>query len=74
MIEDLSFLILLGLIAYTQIRKRLKFKGGEKILKCESCGRTIFEKPVKVKVDDKELVFCCEHCAKAYLSSKDIQF
>ncbi len=68
MIKDISFLILLGFILYTQVEKRLR-KGGKE-MKCLACGRIIFEKPVKIKTDGKEMIFCCEHCAKAYLSSK----
>jgi predicted nucleic acid binding AN1-type Zn finger protein len=72
MIEDLSFLILLGLIAFVKLREKFKPQKNIK-MKCAACGRTIFERPVKIKINDKELYFCCEHCAKAYSTknSKD---
>lgn len=66
MIKIICALALLSLIVYTQSRKIVARRRG-KAIKCESCGRTIVERPVKIKVDDKELVFCCEHCAQAYL-------
>jgi hypothetical protein len=58
--------ILLGLIFYTQGRKMwVKRKG--KAMRCEACGRTIVDRPVRMEQDGRELVFCCEHCADAYV-------
>lgn len=68
MIKTLSFMILVGLITYTKLRKTL-FKG-EKI-KCFACGRRIVEKPVEVEVEGRKVCFCCEHCAAAYLQKQE---
>ena len=67
MIKDLSFLILLGLIAFVKLREILEKRRGIR-MKCVACGRKTFERPVKIKINSKELYFCCEHCAKAYLT------
>ncbi len=64
MIETISFIILIGLITYTQLRKIL-FKGEK--MKCFACGRRVIEKPVEAIVDGKKVYFCCEHCATTYL-------
>jgi len=63
MIRTVCALVLLGLIGYTQLRKIL----AKKEMKCASCGRTIIERPVRKEVRGKGLVFCCEHCAEAYV-------
>lgn len=63
MIKTICALILLGLIAYTKIRRYIR---GKK-MKCATCGRKIIERPVKKDVNGEELVFCCEHCAAAYV-------
>lgn len=64
MIKTICALVLLGLIGYTQLRKILAKK---EVMKCASCGRTIIERPVRKEIGGKELVFCCEHCAEAYV-------
>jgi uncharacterized ferredoxin-like protein len=38
---------------------------------CTSCGRTVVERPVKKEIKGEEFVFCCEHCAEAYVASKE---
>jgi hypothetical protein len=44
-------------------------RGGEEI-RCASCRRTVVERPVKKEMDGKELVFCCEHRAAAYVKKE----
>jgi hypothetical protein len=58
--------VLLGLIFYTQGRKMWATKKG-KAMKCEACGRAIVDRPVRMEKDGRELVFCCQHCADAYV-------
>ena len=61
--------VLLGLIVYTQgVKVWARMKGSAAV--CSACGRTIVDRPVKVEEDGKQLAFCCEHCADAYLKSK----
>ncbi|MDI6888609.1 MAG: hypothetical protein QMC78_02785 [Methanocellales archaeon] len=66
MIRTICALVLLGLIGYTQLRKILVKK---EAMKCASCGRAIIERPVRRGVRG-ELVFCCEHCAEAYVRTR----
>ncbi len=68
MIKTLSFIILVGLIAYTQLRKML-FRGEK--MRCFACGRRVVEKPVEVEIEGKKVYFCCEHCAAAYLQKSE---
>ena len=70
MIKTISAIILFGLIIYTQVRKMLAKRGGEE-MRCASCGRLVVERPVKKEMDGKELVFCCEHCAAAYVKREE---
>jgi hypothetical protein len=67
MIKTICAIILLGLIAYSLVRKAIARIGGEQ-MKCAGCGRTIGERSIKKEINGKELVFCCEHCAMAYAS------
>jgi Zn finger protein HypA/HybF involved in hydrogenase expression len=64
-IKTICAMVLLGLIAYTQGR-RILVRIRKKTMRCATCGRTVFERPVKKEIDGKELVFCCEHCAMNY--------
>lgn len=64
MIKTICALVLLGLVTYT-LGKKVSAK--LRAMKCMSCGRPIVE-PVKREVRGKEMVFCCEHCAEAYIS------
>lgn len=40
---------------------------------CANCGAKIFEGGHLETVAEKQMVFCCEHCAKAYLVEKGIR-
>lgn len=37
-----------------------------KLTKCAHCGCRVYEGGHKEEIDNQELVFCCEHCAKHY--------
>lgn len=69
MTKTILALIFVGLVILSILRKILA-KGG-KVMKCASCGRTIAERPVKKVIKGKELVFCCEACAAAYVPSEN---
>jgi len=58
--------VLLVLILYTQGRKLWAKRRG-KAVKCQACGRTVVDSPVKIKEGDSEFFFCCQHCADAYM-------
>jgi hypothetical protein len=67
MIETISFIILVILIFYSQIRRWLP-RGGK--MRCTACGRRIVEKPVEAEINGRKVYFCCEHCVAAYLQSE----
>jgi len=37
---------------------------------CSGCGVQLYENYHKEKIDEKEMYFCCKHCAHAYKSSQ----
>jgi hypothetical protein len=60
--------VMLGLILATQVMKAwAKLKG--RAVVCAACGRTVVDSPVKIEKEGRELVFCCGHCADAYVRS-----
>ena len=38
----------------------------EKIKKCTHCGCEIYNNKYSERINNKNLVFCCSHCAKSY--------
>ena len=58
--------VMLGLILATQgVKLWAKLKGRSVV--CAACGRTVVDSPVKIKEGGRDIFFCCEHCADAYV-------
>jgi DNA-binding PadR family transcriptional regulator len=41
---------------------------------CASCGVRLYDNYHIEKVEDKDMNFCCKHCAKAYKNSNQAEF
>ncbi|RLF15506.1 MAG: hypothetical protein DRJ97_03730 [Thermoprotei archaeon] len=67
-VGDLALIALIALVAYVKIRK---FRRRRDMDRCAMCGRLIAERPVELSVDGVKYLFCCEHCASAFLSSRE---
>lgn len=65
MIKTISALILLGLVAYTLVKKVSAKLRGE-AMTCMSCGRSM-DDYIKKEINEEEMIFCCENCAEEYL-------
>ena len=57
---------MLGLILATQGMKLWARLRGRTVV-CAACGRTVVDSPVKMEEGGRDIYFCCEHCADAYM-------